>query len=83
MILAVYSSVDAGAAMSRVRNWFERRFDPMSHEAAPEVHRIGPSGAHIVRVTQKRIEYTDAAGGGQFVDLEECARKLGAMVLRP
>ena len=60
--------------MSQVRNWFERAFDRMRHEAAPEVHRIGPSGAHIVRVTEKRIEYTDAAGRGQFVDLEECAR---------
>jgi hypothetical protein len=48
--------------MSQVRNWFERTFDHMSHEAAPDVHRIGPSGAQIVRVTQKRIEYTDAAG---------------------
>lgn len=61
-------------AMSQVRNWIKRTFDNMSHEAAPEVHRIGPSGAHIVSVTQKRIEYTDAAGRGQFVDLEECAR---------
>src|SRR5713101_4180262 len=60
--------------MSQVRNWIKRTFDNMSHEAAPEVHRIGPSGAHIVRVTHKRIEYTDAAGRGQFVDLEECAR---------
>jgi hypothetical protein len=46
----------------------------MSHEAAPEVHRIGSSDARIVRVTDQRIEYTDAAGRRQFVDLEECAR---------
>ena len=51
--------------MSRVRNWFERTSD---------VHRIESSGARIVRVTEKRIEYIDAAGRVQFVDLEECAR---------
>ncbi len=46
----------------------------MSHEAAPEVHRIGVSGARIVCVTHQRIEYTDAAGRRHFVDLENCAR---------
>jgi hypothetical protein len=60
--------------MSQVRNWFERTFARMSHEAAPEVHRIGPSGSHIVRITENHIEYTDAAGRGQLIDLEECAR---------
>lgn len=60
--------------MSRVRNWFERTLDPLSHEAAPEVHRVGSSGSHIVAVTEKRIEYTDATGRGQFVDLQECAK---------
>jgi hypothetical protein len=60
--------------MSGVRNWFARKFGNMSHEPEPEVHRIGPSGARIVRVTHQRIEYTDAAGRRQFIDLEECAK---------
>jgi hypothetical protein len=42
-------------------------------DATPEVIRIGASGARIVSVTQKRIEYIDVAGQEQFVDLEECA----------
>jgi len=58
----------------RVKNWFERTLDNNSHQAAPDVHRIGSSGARIVRVTEKRVEYIDAAGRGQFVDVEECAR---------
>ncbi len=40
----------------------------------PEVIRVGASGARIVRVSQKRIEYVDMAGQEQFIDLEECAR---------
>jgi len=48
----------------------------MNH-AAGEVIRVGTSGARIVRVTQKHIEYIDMAGQGQFIDLEECARTWG------
>jgi hypothetical protein len=43
-------------------------------QTVPQVIRVGASVARIVRVTQKRIEYTDIAGQEQFVDLEECAR---------
>jgi len=60
--------------MSPVRNWFERTFDSKSLEAAPEVHRIAPSGARIVGVTYRHIEYADMAGHAHFIDLEECAK---------
>src|SRR6266576_3408393 len=40
----------------------------------PESIRVGASGARIVRISQKRIEYVDMGGQEQFIDLEECAR---------
>ena len=43
-------------------------------QRVPEVIRVEVSGARIVQVTRKRIEYIDMAGREQFVDLEECAR---------
>ena len=47
------------------------------NQTAGELIRVGTSGARIVRVTQKRIEYIDMAGQDQFIDLEECARAWG------
>jgi len=43
-------------------------------DTTPEVIRIGASGARIVSVTPKRIEYIDLAGQAQFIDLEKCAK---------
>jgi hypothetical protein len=47
------------------------------NQTAGEVIRVRTSGARIVRVTHKRIEYIDMAGQDQFIDLEECARIWG------
>jgi hypothetical protein len=46
-------------------------------QTAPEVIRVGTSGARIVRVTRELIEYIDTTGQERFVDLEECARNWG------
>jgi hypothetical protein len=43
-------------------------------DTTSEVIRIGASGARIVKVSQKRIEYVDMAGKQQFIDLEICAK---------
>jgi hypothetical protein len=56
-----------------MRNWFERTFGNLTHEAGLEVRRIGSSNARIVSVTHLHIEYTDTAGRRLFVDLQECA----------
>ena len=42
-----------------------------------ETIRIGVSGARIVAVTRKRIDYIDMAGKEQFIDLEESAKGFG------
>ena len=49
----------------------------------PETIRVGVSGARIVAVTSQRVDYIDMAGQEQFIDLEECAREVGAVVRRP
>jgi hypothetical protein len=42
-----------------------------------EMVSIGASGARIVGVTRKRIDYIDAAGEERFIDLQECVRSWG------
>jgi len=44
------------------------------HPNTLEVIRVGVSYAHILRVTQARIDYIDMRGRRQSIDLEECAR---------
>ena len=44
-----------------------------AHESQEAV-RIGASGARIIRVTAKRIEFIDMAGQKHSIHLEECAK---------